>query len=124
MLLHRQSGQSGLSVAVRSFSGEVHVVRVEKRKGMEEVRLLYDDDDNSSADGEKESPGSVWDTLSRYSAEISVSLCEPLALSLSPSLIGGSSKKEQEQDEGGLGLNETINVFSIASGHLYERFLR
>ena len=49
---------------------------------MEEVRLLYDDED-SSADGEKESPGSVWDTLSRYSAEIGVSLCKPLALSLS-----------------------------------------
>lgn len=41
------------------------------------------------------------------------------------SLMGGGSSHSQESSEGSVvGLNETINVFSIASGHLYERFLR
>ena len=47
-------------MTVRSFSGEVHIVRVEKRKGMEDVRLLY-----SEGEAEDRDQGSVWDTLSR-----------------------------------------------------------
>jgi hypothetical protein len=41
-------------------------------------------------------------------------------------LHGGKSDKAEDSRDGKLevGANETINVFSIASGHLYERFLR
>lgn len=54
-----------MAVAVRSFSGVVEVVRVVKKKGMEEVRLLYDDKEEAL---EKEEKGgrSMWDTISRY----------------------------------------------------------
>ena len=38
------------------------------------------------------------------------------------SLMGGGG--EGQKKESTFGKNETINVFSIASGHLYERFLR
>ena len=38
------------------------------------------------------------------------------------SLMGGG--EEGQKKESTFGKNETINVFSIASGHLYERFLR
>ena len=37
-------------------------------------------------------------------------------------------KSDKDEDAGAdkleVGANETINIFSIASGHLYERFLR
>ena len=41
-------------------------------------------------------------------------------------LHGRKSDKDEdsEADKLEVGANETINVFSIASGHLYERFLR
>lgn len=54
-----------VAVAVRSFSGVVEVVRVVKRKGMEEVHLLYDDKDEVQEKEEKKGK-SVWDTISRY----------------------------------------------------------
>lgn len=54
-----------VAVAVRSFSGVVEVVRVAKRKGMEEVHLLYDDEDGVQQKEEKRGK-SMWDTLSRY----------------------------------------------------------
>ena len=52
-----------VSVTVRSFSGEIHIVRVTKREGMEGMRLLYSEED----EGEQldDSAGSMWDTLSR-----------------------------------------------------------
>lgn len=59
-----EKAEDRLSVAVSSFSGEVHVVRVEKRSGMEDAHLLYGNEE--TAETEKESQGSVWDTLSRY----------------------------------------------------------
>lgn len=52
-------------MAVRSFSGEVQTVRVEKRKGMEDARLLYSDKEKDTSDKEQESQASMWDTLSR-----------------------------------------------------------
>ena len=36
------------------------------------------------------------------------------------SITGGGSKK----DEGQKKKEEVLNIFSVASGHLYERFLR
>ena len=52
-----------VSVTVRSFSGEIRIVRVTKREGMEGMRLLYSEED----EGEQldDSAGSMWDTLSR-----------------------------------------------------------
>ena len=52
-----------MSVTVRSFSGEIHIVRVAKKKGMEGVRLLYSEEDEGE---EQDTSGSMWDTLSRY----------------------------------------------------------
>ena len=48
------------------------------------------------------------------------------------SFIGGAAKKEEKkkkeqqlsEEKLEVPANETINIFSIASGHLYERFLR
>ena len=54
-------------------------------------------------------------------------------LLLSLSFISGAAKKEEKkkkkkkqlsEEKLEVPVNETINIFSIASGHLYERFLR
>ncbi|KAK3776845.1 hypothetical protein RRG08_024619 [Elysia crispata] len=37
--------------------------------------------------------------------------------SISSTITGGTAKKEEDKDK-------TLNIFSVASGHLYERFLR
>lgn len=49
-----------------------------------------------------------------------------LTLPSSSFLQGRKSGKDEDAvpDKLEVGANETINVFSIASGHLYERFLR
>ena len=51
-----------------------------------------------------------------------VSIVYMFRLSICHSLMGGG--KEEGKAEQTVSVNETINVFSIASGHLYERFLR
>ena len=70
-LLCRHSGdglwekeEDRVSVTVRSFSGEIHIVRVGKREGMEAARLLYSEEEEEEE--EQEGAGSMWDTLSRY----------------------------------------------------------
>ena len=67
--LHSHSGdglwekeEDLVSVTVRSFSGEIHIVKVAKRKGMEGVRLLYSEE----GEGKEEDAGGMWATLSRY----------------------------------------------------------
>lgn len=115
---HWEEAKDRLSVAVNSFSGEVHRVRVEKKSGMEDARLLYSEEETTERE---ETHGSVWDTLSRYRdfwRHIQL-LCHNMAVPFS--FMGGSTRAT---GDGSVGQNETINVFSIASGHLYERFLR
>ena len=40
------------------------------------------------------------------------------------SLIHSSGNIKASKEAAAISVNETINIFSIASGHLYERFLR
>ena len=40
------------------------------------------------------------------------------------SFMGGGGEEDDKKKDSKFWKNETINVFSIASGHLYERFLR
>ena len=46
-----------------------------------------------------------------------------MSVCLFRSFIGGGAE-EEKPDTLKVGANETINIFSVASGHLYERFLR
>ena len=50
-------------------------------------------------DKEEEESGGIWSSISNT--------------------FGGGSKKEVDQSE-----DNVLNIFSVASGHLYERFLR
>lgn len=40
------------------------------------------------------------------------------------SLLHSPGEEESDKRAIEISVNETINIFSIASGHLYERFLR
>jgi UDP-glucose:glycoprotein glucosyltransferase len=95
----------GMLVAVKSFSDEVQQVRVQKVSGLEHVPLLDDDSpdagtNTASADG---SGGGMWSSIS--------------------AMFGGSSStnavaKVNPSEE------DRIHVFSLATGHAYERLMR
>ena len=90
------SGDSTPSVPVliTSFRSNVIKVKVSKRPGKADQELLFDGD----TDDDDESTG-FWNDI-----------------------WGGRKKSETGIESGSSG--ETINIFSLASGHLYERLLR
>jgi len=86
-------------VVVRDFTGRVAQLRVKKRPGMEGAKLLATLGDEGGAQiqqGEVTASG-LWGSVR--------------------SMFGGGSVATANK-------NDTIHVFSLASGHLYERFLR
>lgn len=85
-------------ITVASWSGKRVEMKLRKRAGFEMADVLSEDDDEN--DENKRGLGS----------KIS-------------SLFGGKNKKKKQVqlDENGL---ETIHIFSVATGHLYERFLK
>lgn len=84
----------GNTLFVNRFEGPSLTLKVKRRPGMENVELLGDDSQRS---------GSMWDSISTS--------------------LWGSEKKTAEatQDDNS---DDEINVFSIASGHMYERLLK
>eukprot|EP00759_Apiculatamorpha_spiralis_P001409 PhF_6_TR10536/c1_g1_i1/m.16639/K11718/HUGT; UDP-glucose:glycoprotein glucosyltransferase len=81
-------------VVVNSFTGHHVHMKVAKRPGKENENILVD---KASDKGDK--PASMWSKI-----------------------FGGNG--EANSDAKKLIENTTVNVFSVASGHLYERFLR
>eukprot|EP01138_Halocafeteria_seosinensis_P009121 gb/GECG01009322.1/.p1 GENE.gb/GECG01009322.1/~~gb/GECG01009322.1/.p1 ORF type:complete len:1822 (+),score=218.11 gb/GECG01009322.1/:1-5466(+) len=83
-----------LPVALRDFTGPIKQLRVRRRPGREKDKLL---DSIEGPSGTKdEGDGSLWSQVS--------------------SMFSGSLSNADA--------DERIHVFSLASGHLYERFLR
>lgn len=83
-------------IAIRSFDARWVKVYVGRKPGKENEKLLED-----SSDDEPANSGSIWDTFSFGGSSSSAS----------------STKIDEVTDD-------TINIFSVASGHLYERLLR
>eukprot|EP00041_Stephanoeca_diplocostata_P033270 m.1095789 g.1095789 ORF g.1095789 m.1095789 type:complete len:1625 (+) comp24304_c0_seq1:77-4951(+) len=107
---------AGLSVVLDSFMGKSLFVTVKKRAGMEQEELLQDDSETDGNAPTKKA-GGLWDSLK--------------------STFGGQNGNDDKADATSSGgdetapstdvterVGETINVFSLASGHLYERFLK
>lgn len=96
-------------IIINDLRGKLVHLEVVKKKGKEHEQLLASDDDLAGKDRENRHS---WNTnLLKWASE----------------LIGVSdlSKKKgapADQKDGRYG--KTINIFSIASGHLYERFLK
>lgn len=84
-------------VAIRSFDARWIKVYVAKKPGKENEKLIEDSSDDSPMGS-----GSIWDSFS---------------FGGSPSPSVSTNKLDDITDD-------TINIFSVASGHLYERLLR
>ncbi|XP_061337152.1 UDP-glucose:glycoprotein glucosyltransferase isoform X1 [Gastrolobium bilobum] len=106
-----QNKQSSKLITINDLRGKVVHMEVIKRKGKEQEKLLIPDDDEDAQDKKK---GSSWNSnlLKWASGFISSNEISKNAESNSP-----------EKGRGGRH-GKTINIFSIASGHLYERFLK
>lgn len=87
------------SVSVRSFEGLTLFVKVSKKPGKEAINLLDEDGAAAGADDEENESGGIWSSIKKGLG------------------LGGDGSKEAKSNE------TTINVFSVASGHLYERFM-
>nr|XP_034910754.1 UDP-glucose:glycoprotein glucosyltransferase isoform X2 [Populus alba] len=99
-------------ITINDLRGKVVHLEVVKKKGMEHEKLLIssDDDNNSQRKGTHDS----WNSnLFKWASGFIGA--------------GGLSKKNEsglmEHEKRGRH-GKTINIFSIASGHLYERFLK
>lgn len=84
-------------IAIRSFDARWVKVFVGKKPGKENEKLLEDSPEEAGAGS-----GSIWDAFS----------------------FGGSSSTETLSAKIDEVSDDTINIFSVASGHLYERLLR
>lgn len=120
------NGDILLPVAVRSFADYVIRLNVEKRKGMEHMSLLdMSDALNSDRNLEGETVDTVkkvWNKLSNIWKESDTAKGSD-SVSLNSDGEGVSSdvvstRRVWRDDE------ERIHVFSLATGHMYERLLR
>ncbi|GAB4848141.1 hypothetical protein Ancab_002807 [Ancistrocladus abbreviatus] len=108
------SGGTSLSkrITIDDLRGKVVYLEVVKKKGMEDEKLLVSSDDDSySRETNKDSHSSWNKNLLKWAS----------------GLIGGSHEPKKSEStfvekRGRRG--KPINIFSIASGHLYERFLK
>lgn len=101
-----QSYPPSKRITINDLRGKLVYLDVEKKKGKEHEELLIASDDNNDKARKKDSH--IWNTN---------------LLKWASGLIGVNEKKQmghKKIERHG----ETINIFSIASGHLYERFLK
>ena len=95
------------TVLVDSFNGVHLSLKVDRNQGFETAKFLEETTDEPAAENvQKETDGSIIGTISSY--------------------LGGNSneKKEENTDSDVRPQRPTLNIFSVASGHLYERFLK
>jgi hypothetical protein len=95
-----------LRVTVRDFTGPITQLQVRKREGQEQAKLLLSDEEEaalsqgeSAEEEERADPPSLWDNIR--------------------SMLGGRKAPRAKPKA-----DNRIHVFSLASGHLYERFLK
>ncbi|XP_054800106.1 UDP-glucose:glycoprotein glucosyltransferase isoform X1 [Prosopis cineraria] len=98
-------------VTIDDLRGKVVQMEVIRKKGKELEKLLVPDDDNSLQDKKK---GSSWNSnLLKWASGFMSSSEQAKNTDSSPPEKGKGGRR-----------GKTINIFSIASGHLYERFLK
>ena len=92
------AGSSQVEVLISSFRSHVIKIRVNKRPGKQNEELLYDSDEEDLDD-----INSIWNSFS---------------WSASPPKKTTNKTVTEDQE------SDRINIFSLATGHLYERLLR
>jgi len=88
----------GITIALTSFEGSTVFLRADKRKGMEKKDVLSDGDEADDENDDK-----IWGFLKKK--------------------LGMSNKNKSKNATETKKSAEKINIFSVASGHLYERLL-
>ncbi|XP_061735029.1 UDP-glucose:glycoprotein glucosyltransferase 2 isoform X2 [Nerophis ophidion] len=106
-----------VNVLLNSFHSKIIKVRVQKKADKMNEDLLSETSENKG----------LWDSIARRSYASPGSRLHYYAVRASLaknmcfcSIAGGGSKKNDEEKE----KDNVLNIFSVASGHLYERFLR
>ncbi|KAG6600362.1 UDP-glucose:glycoprotein glucosyltransferase, partial [Cucurbita argyrosperma subsp. sororia] len=100
-------------IIIDDLRGNVVRMEVEKKKGKEHEKLLAPDGGDDLLENKKEGPNNWNSNILKWAT----------------GLIGSSDQSKKTKDtsvkQGKGGRHgKTINIFSIASGHLYERFLK
>ncbi|XP_064106308.1 UDP-glucose:glycoprotein glucosyltransferase 1-like isoform X1 [Macrobrachium nipponense] len=109
------AGSADVEIIMSSFRSQVVKIRVAKQPGKQNMELLVDDNEES---------GGLWNSITSMPIigpiveECCVMLKKINALAKTwwQSTFSSSSGEEDA--------DEKVNIFSVASGHLYERFLR
>jgi len=96
---NKQEGDGDSVIVVDSFQSRVMVVKVAKKPDKIQENLLDDDDQE-----EESTSGGIWSSIASTFGG------------------GGDTTDNTNNDDGGD--DGVINVFSLASGHLYERLMR
>ncbi|KAI8555132.1 hypothetical protein RHMOL_Rhmol05G0150600 [Rhododendron molle] len=108
-----QGLHSSKRITINDLRGKLVHLEVVKKKGKEYEKLLGPSNDENSSHGKKKGIQNGWNSN---------------LLKWASGFIGGSefSKKRGSTTEhaNGSRSGKRINIFSIASGHLYERFLK
>ncbi|KAK9286489.1 hypothetical protein L1049_014887 [Liquidambar formosana] len=101
-------------ITINDLRGKLVHLEVVKKKGMEHEKLLVSAEDDNHSQGKKKGNHNSWNSN---------------FFKWASGFIGGNEQSKQsksavaEHGKGGRH-GKTINIFSIASGHLYERFLK
>eukprot|EP00514_Thraustochytrium_sp_LLF1b_P008948 CAMPEP_0184548524 /NCGR_PEP_ID=MMETSP0199_2-20130426/6252_1 /TAXON_ID=1112570 /ORGANISM="Thraustochytrium sp., Strain LLF1b" /LENGTH=1540 /DNA_ID=CAMNT_0026943139 /DNA_START=159 /DNA_END=4781 /DNA_ORIENTATION=+ len=118
-----KGGMQGKLMVTRDFSGQVERLLVKKRVGRENDDLLQilETESRQSSSSTEKGKGSSSSSSSAGLAAV-VEQAGSMFASFKDSLLGTSTVTHSAPNLAGG--NETIHVFSLASGTLYERFLR
>ncbi|CAK9164630.1 unnamed protein product, partial [Ilex paraguariensis] len=109
-----QDMPSSKRITIDDLRGKLVHLAVVKKKGKEQEKLLVSSDDDDHSQEKKKGNLKSWNTN---------------FLKWATGLVGGSEHSQKGEgtsvEQGNSGRRgKTINIFSVASGHLYERFLK
>lgn len=105
-----QPGDETTEIALMSFQGATIFPRLSRKPGQETADVLVPDESLAS-----ELVGRGTEKVNKLLGKIGLNFDAQKVLSKGNSLLGGKAAKKGTQAE--------INIFSVASGHLYERML-
>ena len=105
-----QAGDETTEIALMSFQGATIFPRLSRKPGQETADVLTPDESLAS-----ELVGKGTDKVNKLLGKIGLNFNTQKVLDKGTSLLGGKSAKKGTQAD--------INIFSVASGHLYERML-
>ncbi|KAH7081876.1 UDP-glucose:glycoprotein glucosyltransferase-domain-containing protein [Paraphoma chrysanthemicola] len=105
-----QSGDETTEIALMSFEGATIFPRLSRKPGQEIADVLTPEESLAS-----ELVGKGADKVNKFLGKIGINFNSQKVLDKGAELLGGKSSKKGTQAD--------INIFSVASGHLYERML-